>query len=122
MFNHVMLENWRETMQEQMIADLKTAGLDCPANHDGCKVRLKKGRKYVKVIVGGGVRYFVEHATGSGTIFAAATRDKPNFNRSFGTVSEYPMFHWGGYEGVAKPGSGFTMKPTAGGYQTAIPV
>jgi len=122
MFNYVLLEDWRQELEKQLLSDLIAAGLDCPANRDGCKVRTKKGRKYIKIIVGGGVRYFVAHEDGTGTIYASASRDKPNFNRSFGTLSDVRHFNWGGYEGVAKEGSPFVMKPTMGGYATAIPV
>jgi hypothetical protein len=83
------------------------------------------GTKYTRVFsrqgqsLAGSVRYFIRNQDGA--IFAAEGWKKPNLRRQFGTLATMDQFDWGGYEAVAKPGSDYVMKPTRGGYQTAVP-
>jgi hypothetical protein len=103
----------KETI-ERLIADK----LDCPANIENARVTIVQGRKFLKLIVGSSVRYFVNLSCG--TIFASASRNAPNFNRSFGTVFDMNDFTWGEYEARAKAGTRWEMVPTRGGYFTAV--
>lgn len=106
-------------IQKETIAHLIEYNLDCPANIENARVTIVNGRKYLKLIVGSGVRYFVRLS--DGVIFASASRKSPNFNRSFGTVFTIDEFNWGGYEARVKRGSPWTMVPTSAGYMTAVP-
>lgn len=100
---------------ERLVAD----GLDCPANIDNARVSYSKGRKFAKIMVGSGVRYFVRLA--DGYIYASASRNTPNFKRSFGSLWTVEDFDWGEYEARAKPGTPWIMVETANGYMTAVP-
>jgi hypothetical protein len=114
-------------IQKETIARLIADKLDCPANIENARVTIVQGRKYAKIIVGSSVRYFVKltggdmvHRAEMGTIYASASRNAPNFNRSFGTVFDMNDFTWGEYEPRAKLGTRWTMVPTRGGYFTAV--
>jgi hypothetical protein len=107
----------RDTMN-RLIADR----LDCAANMENACVKIAMGRKFAKVIVGSSVRYFVRLT--DGVIFASASHNAPNFNRSFGTLWTINDFNWGGYEARAKFGTPWKMVPVKGGsgYLTAVAV
>jgi len=127
MFNKMILEKeytdaviaLSERITLETRARLIADNLDCPANMDNAEARVVTGRKFDKIIIGGGVRYFVDR--GRGMIYASASRNAPNFNRSFGTVYSADEFTWGDYEARAKPNTRWEMVPTRGGYMTAVP-
>lgn len=75
------------------------------------------GKKFAKVTIGSSVRYFVEIATG--IIYASASWQKYNPNRSFGTLDTVDQFDWSGYEGKAFPTSDYEMIVTSDPYYTA---
>lgn len=112
------LEKLAFTIQHETIERLEADKLDCPANIENARVTVSMGRKFAKIIIGTGVRYFVRLTDGE--IFASASRNAPNFNRSFGTLWTVDDFTWGEYEARAKPGSDWEMVPTRGGYMTAV--
>lgn len=130
MFNKMMLEReftdgitaLCEVITVDTQARLVADNLACPANMQNAIAQYKTGRKFAKVLVGSSVRYFVRIS--DGYIFASASRNAPNFNRSFGNLWTIGDFDWGNYEARAKPGTPWTMVPVAGGsgYMTAVPV
>lgn len=109
-----------EVITTQSQARLVNLKLDCTANTRDAIASAREGRLYFKVMVGGGVRYFVRKA--DGIIFAAAGRAAPCFNRSFGTLDTINDFHWGNYEPIANANTPWRMVPTRGGYMTAVAV
>ena len=127
MFNKLILEKEYTDALELLLTRITTEtrarlvadGLDCPANMQNAEARISSGRQFDKIVIGNGVRYFVERL--SGTVYASASRNAPNFNRSFGTVYSQDDFNWGAYEARAKPGTPWEMRPTRGGYFTAVP-
>ena len=128
MFNKWKLEaevtaaliNFSARLEKETIERLHADYLACPANIENARVTVKPGRKYAKVIVGSGVRYFISLTTGN--IYASAGRNAPNRNRFFGTLWTVDDFNWGEYEARAKPGTNWEMVPVAGGsgYMTAV--
>lgn len=122
MFNWVLLEDWLFRVTREQKARLVRDGLDCDSNMKLAEATIyKRGRKYVSICIGNSVRYFVRRDDGTGTIYAANSRTTPNFKRSFGDLSTVRDFEWGGFEGVAKPGTPWVMVPTKFGYATAVP-
>jgi len=128
MFNKWKLEaevtaaliNFSARIEKETIERLHADGLSCQANIDNARVTVKPGRKYAKIVVGSGVRYFVRKS--DGVIFASVSRNAPNCNRSFGTLWTVDDFNWGAYEAVAKPGTPWRMVNTVGPYATAVAV
>lgn len=113
------LSRFTAMLEKQTIERLVADKLDCPANIENARVTATKGRKFAKIMVGSGVRYFVSLSDGG--IFASASRNAPNFNRSFGTLWTIDEFTWGEYEARALPGTDWEMIPTRSGYMTAVP-
>jgi len=117
------LDRFCDMVRDQTHARLKEQKLDCEANK--VKVYPEYGRKYIRIVFHHGngegqrmCRYFVSQE--DGTIFACDSWKSPNLKRSYGTLDTVDQFDWGGYNGMAKPGSDYGMVSTNGHYSTAV--
>ena len=119
----IALDEFMSRVQSETNMRLIDRKLDCPGNM--VKVAADYGKRFVRIVFVTGegghrsVRYFVEQSTG--IIFAAQGWKQYNPKRSYGTLDTIDQFSWGDYQGVAKSDSAFIMKPTLGGYATAVP-
>ena len=121
MYSAEKVHAWMQMMEKQTHDRYLSQGFD-PSWHDYTPSIRTNGSKYTGVAIGGSMRYFVRKATGE--IFAAATFRAPNFNRSFGTLDTVNDFNWGDYSPRLheEASARWTMKHTAMGYFTAVPV
>ena len=103
------LDEWLVQLEQEQAAERE---------YSDTSVRAEPGRKYIRILIGSSVRYFVEVATG--VIFGSESWRKPNLRRQFGTLDTFQQFDWTGYEGKAKPDSEFVMVKTSGPYYTAV--
>lgn len=76
----------------------------------GSSVHYETGRKYDKILINGGVRYFVFRENGS--IYGAKSRLAPNLRWYFGTIENCEKWDWSGYHG--KPVTDDTVIITKG--------
>lgn len=114
------LEAFLELLNRHFVARMAK---EFPTLEPGVAKASINGKKYTRIYfeeTGGSKhsRYFVRVADGA--IFACNGWKVPNLNRQFGTLDTISEFEWGGYEGVALPGSSFVMKTTSGPYATAV--
>ena len=54
------IQNLANTLQEELLLDLKVMDVDCQGNRDGCKVNIKQKRKYTYIDVDTCGRYMVD--------------------------------------------------------------
>lgn len=78
------------------------------------------GRKFVKIIIENGVRYFVEKSTGN--IYGSKSRLAPNLHHYFGTIYNASKWDWSGYYGVSVSDTSVRAIKRYGPYTHYIPV
>lgn len=61
-------------------------------------VYVESGRKFDKIIIGNGVRYFIDRS--KGIIYGSKSRLAPNMKWHFGTLSNASKWDWSGFHGV----------------------
>lgn len=83
-------------------------------------VRYETGRKFNKIIIRIGVRYFVEKSTGN--IYGAKSYLAPNLNHYFGTVYNASKWNWAGFHGVNINDDTVRLVGAYGPYQHYFPV
>lgn len=77
-------------------------------------VHVESGRKFDRVYIDEGIRYFIEKDTG--TIFGARSRAAPNLKWYFGTLDTAHLWHWSRYHGEPINDLSIRLIGTYGGY------
>lgn len=89
------LETFRATLEAAQLAGLITSGVDCEGNREGCKTKIKSGRKYINVDVGTSGKYMVVAETGE--IYGIKAYGVIHRGHYFGTLDTIADYDWSGY-------------------------
>lgn len=95
------IERFAAVVQRESIAAKVAKGIDCDANIDNCRTKIKAGRKYTKVDIGGSGRYMVNMDTG--TIYGIKAYGQVHRGKVYGTVDTIGYWNWGEYYPSSNP-------------------
>lgn len=87
---------------------------------EGRTVFYKEGRKFDKILIDNGVRYFVSRA--DGTVYGAKSALAPNFDWWFGTIYTADRWNWTGYHPVPLMDGFAILRKSYGKYRHYMPV
>lgn len=104
---------------DQVYSDYINVLLERLAKEDR-EVAYKEGRKFDKIYVDGGVRFFINRA--NGTIYGAKSALAPNFDWWFGTIYESEKWDWSDYHPAPAVEGYAILRKTYGSYRHYIPV
>jgi hypothetical protein len=91
----VKLARFAAVLHTAQLAGLAQMRVDCEANNEAVKTRVKLGRKYANVDIGSSGRYMVELETG--TIYGIKDYGTINRYHRFGTLDTIEAWDWSGY-------------------------
>lgn len=89
-------------VEKEHIERLHEQGLDCQANVDNARTKVKVGQKYTKVDVGTSGKFMVENATGN--IFGIKGYGQVHKGHFYGTLDTITEYNWGNYYPARKDG------------------
>ena len=88
-----------ELLEKEQIERLKKDNLACQCNIDNCKTKIKEGKKYVKVDIGGSGKYMIDN---DGNIFGIKAYGVIHRGHFFGTLDTINDYYWGSYRAYKK--------------------
>ena len=83
-----------ELMERQQIERLYLQNCACQANIDNVKAKIKEGKKYTKIDLGGSGKLMIDQ---DGNIFGIKAYGVINKKHFYGTLETINDFYWGGY-------------------------
>lgn len=86
------LKRLSELLQIETIKELHRDGVGCQENIDNCKTSIKKGRKYIKIDVGGSGKLMI---TKNGEIFGIKAYGVIHRGHYYGTLDTVDDYYWG---------------------------
>ena len=93
------IKTFAELLEKEQIARLYKDGLNCQANIEACKVKIKGGKKYIKIDVGNSGKYMIDK---EGNIFGIKAYGVIHRGHQFGNLDTINQYNWGGYRGIKK--------------------
>ena len=85
-----------EIIEKESLESLKARNCDCEANRLNCKVKVKLGKKYIKVDKNGSGFLMIEIDTGK--IYGIKAYGVINRNHYYGTLETIDNYYWGSYK------------------------
>lgn len=95
------LEKFAKLLEKEQIQRLYTINLACQCNIDNCKVKIKYGKKYVKIDIGSSGKYIIDE---QGNIFGIKAYGVIHRGHCFGSLDTIDNYFWGGYRAYKKGG------------------
>lgn len=95
------IEAFRALLEADSLRAMIGSSVDCEGNRQGCKTRIKMGKKYCNVDRGSSGVYMVVLATGE--IFSIKGYGVIHRGHQFGTLDTIHEWDWSGYRAVKKP-------------------
>lgn len=89
------LQVFAERLEREQLERLVADGLNCEANINGKKVKIKAGKKFIKVDVGSCGKFMIEIQTGN--IFGIKGYGVAHRGHWYGTLDTVDEYNWGGY-------------------------
>jgi len=93
------LQNFATVLENDQLDRLKRAGWNCQGNIEECKVKIKPGKKYVKVDVGTSGKYMVD---ADGQIWGIKAYGVIHRGHYYGTLDTINHYYWGEYHAYKK--------------------
>lgn len=93
------LQKFAELLEKEQLEDLARQKMLCPANIANCRVKIKPGRKYVKVNLNTSGTYMIDKA---GNIYGIKAYGVIHKGHCYGTLDTIEDYYWGGYRAVKK--------------------
>lgn len=82
-------------IENQQIERLRKTGLGCESNILNSKVKIKEGKKYVKIDVGSSGKYMIDC---EGNIFGIKAYGVIHKGHQYGTLDTIDLYYWGDYK------------------------
>ena len=86
-------------IEHEQVKRLYRDNLACQGNLDMCKVKIKDGKKYTKLDVGGSGKYMIDKA---GEIYGIKAYGVINKKHHYGNLNTINEYNWGGYVAIKK--------------------
>lgn len=81
-------------IEDQTIERLKADGMSCSANIINSRTKVKEGKKYTKIDIGGSGKYMIDQ---EGNIFGIKAYGVIHKGHQFGTLDTIKDWYWGNY-------------------------
>lgn len=88
------IREFASLLEKQQIERLKSLKLDCECNIFNARVKIKEGKKYIKVDVGTSGRYMIDV---DGNIFGIKAYGVVHKRHYYGTLNTIHDYYWGDY-------------------------
>lgn len=88
------IKTFAELLQKEQIGRLYKTNLACQANIDNCKVKIKEGKKYIKIDIGTSGKYMIDR---EGNIFGIKAYGVINKSQIYGNLDTINQYYWGNY-------------------------
>jgi len=89
------IKTFADLLENQQIECLKKKGLGCQCNIDNAKVKVKEGKKYIKIDVGSSGKYMID---AEGNIFGIKAYGVIHKGHIFGNLDTINNWYWGDYK------------------------
>ncbi len=96
------IQEFADRLQVERLAEYNRSYPNSPCAEQSCKVRVRPGRKYTKVDVGGSGVYMVVNQTGE--IFGIKAYGVIHRGHRYGTLDTVDDWNWGDYTASRKAG------------------
>ncbi len=96
------IKQFAELLEKQQIEYLYKNNIACEANILNVRVKIKEGKKYIKINIGTSGKYMIDR---EGNIFGIKAYGVIHKGHKFGTLDTTNNYYWGGYRGYKKDGS-----------------
>jgi len=94
------IQIFAELVEKNQIEHLRQQQLDCQANLNNCKTKIKPGKKYVKVDVGSSGKFMID---ADENIFGIKAYGVIHRGKRYGTLDTINEYFWGRYAPVKLP-------------------
>ena len=88
-----------ELLEKELIEHLHITGLACRCNIDNNKVKIKEGKKYIKVNIGSSGKYMIDT---EGNIYGIKGYGVIHKGHYYGTLDTINDYYWGDFRAYKK--------------------